>query len=861
MTLVDGGAGDEDLSADGVIADPGGPGVPRAPWTFTVTVSASVDPAADFNFFLEECSELGSATACTPQNPRLWVDPEVFGLTITDPAPVTLSDGESFTWDQLDPDRHYRVIEVGPAVTEPPGPVEPEDDSGEPPPGWELTGFECDLVGATLFGADDNSIAGRLNETTTEDLPDPGWAACSVTHFRLSDPRAALSTITARKWGDRAANGTNQPLNGATMGLWRDDGDGEFDPGTTAQTDAFVTSCVTGASAAGQCVFGNLAPGGYWVQEISGSDPAFNVITTWAPGSFIIDNPPLPYAATRYGDPAADLSPNFNGYPIVVDGNANNRNTDWFANSRVNPPLPDLQCADLLRVVLVLDRSGSINDNGPANYEAAALAFVNDLVGTNTEIGIVSFAAGASAASPLGSAYQNVQASNGTLDTVIASIYDNLGGGTNWDGGLQLAATSFDPNPHLVVFITDGNPTANNLAGGATSTGEVNWDDYTEAVTSANRLKAGDGAGPQPESRIFAIGAGAAGTISEENFWGPAGTVTGQADILANDYLLGSAAELGDALRELALALCSASLDIEKSSVGGTATFDYTVNGSGLAPFTRNTAGTNPTTSDPFEFTAPQFGVKYVQESPEPGWTLTNIVCTANGAGITIGTGIGGTFAQGATAGFDPGDTTVRADVGDDDAPTCTYTNTLLSATITVTKDAVPDAAQDFAYTTTGSGGGTFGSGFSLDDDADGTLPASRTFTFTGADATGTKTITESAVAGWTLTNLVCTGGGANTSTAGAVATIGLQPRRGGDLHVHEHPERHDHGHQGRRARCRPGLRLHDDRQRRRDLRQRLQPRRRRRRHEPRPAARSPSRAPTRPAPRRSPRARWPAGR
>ena len=190
----------------------------------------------------------------------------------------------------------------------------------------------------------------------------------------------------------------------------------------------------------------------------------------------------------------------------------------------------------------------------------------------------------------------------------------------------------------------------------------------------------------------------------------------------------------------------------------------------------RETRRTNPTTSDPFEFTAPQFGVKYVQESPEPGWTLTNIVCTANGAGITIGTGIGGTFAQGATAGFDPGDTTVRADVGDDDAPTCTYTNTLLSATITVTKDAVPDAAQDFGYATTGSGGGTFGSGFSLDNDADGTLPASRTFTFTGADATGAKTITESAVAGWTLTNLVCTGGGANTSTAGAVATIGLNP-------------------------------------------------------------------------------------
>ena len=89
VTLVDGGAGDEDRSADGVIADPGGPGVPRAPWTFTVTVSASVDPAADFNFFLEECSELGSTTACTPQTPRLWVDPLAFGPTITDPEPVT----------------------------------------------------------------------------------------------------------------------------------------------------------------------------------------------------------------------------------------------------------------------------------------------------------------------------------------------------------------------------------------------------------------------------------------------------------------------------------------------------------------------------------------------------------------------------------------------------------------------------------------------------------------------------------------------------------------------------------------------------------------------------------------------------
>ncbi len=757
VTLVDGGAGDEDLRADGTIDDPGGLGVPRDPWTFTVTVSASVDPAAEFNFFLEECSETGSTTACTPQPTRLWVNPEEFGPTITNPQPVTLSHGESFTWDQLDPDRHYRVIEVGPLVTVPPGPTEPGDDTGEPPPGWELTGFECDSVGATLFGEEDNSIAARLNETTAEGVTDPGWAVCSVAHFRLSDPRAnALSTITARKWGDRAADGTNQPLNGATMGLWRDDGDGEFEPGTG---DVFVTSCVTGAggAAAGQCVFVNLAAGGYWVQEISVSNPAFNTITTWAPGSFIIDNPPLPYAAHRYGDPAADRSPNFDGYPLVVDGNANNglnshKVTDWFANSRVNPPLPALQCADLLRVVLVLDRSGSINDNGSANYETAALAFVNDLVGTNTEIGIVSFAATASAASPLGSPYQNVQASNGTLDTVIAAIYDNLGGGTNWDGGLQLSATSFDPNPHLVVFITDGNPTANNLPGGATSTGEVNWDDYTEAVTSANRLKSGDGAGPQPESRVFAIGAGRAGTISQENFWGVAGPVTNQANVLANDYLVGTADELGDALRALALALCSASLDIEKTSVGGTATFDYTVNGTGLTPFTRNTAVANPTTSAPFEFTAPQFGVKYVQESPEPGWTLTNIVCTANGAEITIGTGIGLGFASPGGCRLQPGDTTVRADLGDDDAPTCTFTNTQ-NASLDIEKQSVGGGTATFDFT---------GSGLNVPtaftrNTAVANPTTSAPFAFT-ATQFGTKMVTETPEPGWTLTNIVCTG-------------------------------------------------------------------------------------------------------
>ena len=223
------------------------------------------------------------------------------------------------------------------------------------------------------------------------------------------------------------------------------------------------------------------------------------------------------------------------------------------------------------------------------------------------------------------------------------------------------------PAPDLVVMVTDGNPTLNNTTN--TSASEVNWEDFTQAVTSANLLKSND-------SRVITVAAGAAGSISIPGLIGISGPLTNQPSALDDDYIIGTPAELADALRDLALARCGASLDIEKQSVGGTATFDFSGTGAGLpATFTRDTAAANPTTNAPFAFTAPQFGTKYVQETPEPGWTLTNIACTANGAVITIGTGSGAGFAQGATAGFDPGDTTVRAVIDASDAPACTFTN------------------------------------------------------------------------------------------------------------------------------------------------------------------------------------------
>jgi SdrD B-like domain/Prealbumin-like fold domain len=78
-------------------------------------------------------------------------------------------------------------------------------------------------------------------------------------------------------------------------------------------------------------------------------------------------------------------------------------------------------------------------------------------------------------------------------------------------------------------------------------------------------------------------------------------------------------------------------------------------------------------------------------------------------------------------------------------------------SSITIVKDAVPNDAQDFSFTTTGSGL----SNFSLDDDGDGTLPNTRTFTGLSA---GTYTVTEGATSGWNLTNLVCVDPTTNTT-------------------------------------------------------------------------------------------------
>ena len=92
------------------------------------------------------------------------------------------------------------------------------------------------------------------------------------------------------------------------------------------------------------------------------------------------------------------------------------------------------------------------------------------------------------------------------------------------------------------------------------------------------------------------------------------------------------------------------------------------------------------------------------------------------------------------------------------------------TGSITIIKDAQPDDAQDFAFTTSGTGL----SSFSLDDDANATL--SNTKVFSGLSA-GTYTVQETAQAGFDLTgNVSCSDPTSNSSInlGTRVATINL---------------------------------------------------------------------------------------
>ena len=146
------------------------------------------------------------------------------------------------------------------------------------------------------------------------------------------------------------------------------------------------------------------------------------------------------------------------------------------------------------RVALVLDESGSIGSTqgAAAAVRNGAKAFANGLVGTGAQLAVIGFSTSATTIE-LGTpkaVYNEVTDSyvNGPFTTYVNQTY-NPSGWTNWQDALG-EAIALSPKPDLVVFLTDGDPTARNTASGTeTNFPNGSYDAMNPAFLNANSLK------------------------------------------------------------------------------------------------------------------------------------------------------------------------------------------------------------------------------------------------------------------------------------------------------------------------------------------------------------------------------------
>ena len=192
---------------------------------------------------------------------------------------------------------------------------------------------------------------------------------------------------------------------------------------------------------------------------------------------------------------------------------------------------------------------------------------------------------------------------------------------------------------------------------------------------------------------------------------------------------------------------------VEKSTVGALGSFDFTLTGQ---------SGKSVTTTQQNVFTQPASGAwtnlvpgqfTIDETNPDASWIEGPFSCKAGATTIASGNGP-------LQFTLDPGENVV-----------CQITNTK-NGSITIVKDAVPQAARDFTFNTTNLGGP-----FTLDDDGDGTL--SNTKQFENLAPGTTYTVTEVPAVGWKLVTLECTGLGQGDTSSSSTGTVSVDVKPG----------------------------------------------------------------------------------
>lgn len=273
------------------------------------------------------------------------------------------------------------------------------------------------------------------------------------------------------------------------------------------------------------------------------------------------------------------------------------------AQAATPAPNPPIEKACGIDVTLVLDASGSVNSShAVGNVRDAATAFLDGLADTGSTARVIQFATIAQQLAPRGLITADSIASGGVFGKAVDAYYNPIpprpsnveikrynGGSltssgsftssngstqyTNWQQVLDLTAQ--DPGK-LVVFITDGDPTAYNFnrsgdpftpkdVAVGTDHNSTSLDETVDrAVQSANAVKA-------KGARVLAVGVGNAlqNQASVNRLIQVSGPEVARSvdefDVTTTDVaLVQDFADLAAAVRALVLDLCSPSLTIRK---------------------------------------------------------------------------------------------------------------------------------------------------------------------------------------------------------------------------------------------------------------------------------------------------------
>ncbi len=398
-----------------------------------------------------------------------------------------------------------------------------------------------------------------------------------------------------------------------------------------------------------------------------------------------------------------------------------------------NTPLvnPDLVKACGIDISVILDESGSVK-NYKTDVQRAFRSFTSALRNTGSRLAVSEFSTVARLplASPATGEYTAV------TDDTIRTIFDpyinngyNPNGSTNWEDGFRVARYQLPrpsgTQPHLVVFITDGNP--NKII----RTDRVTYDPGNPSVTQneyENKVPLNDNevsnSGEDPASAravsnanglklqgshvlTIAVGDGLSGTSTlnrlirvsgPDVFGGGSGSTQPAFDISTTDvYRETDFTRLEQALREAAFQLCAPSVTVRKlvdltpdTGVGDAvpaAGYDLTAQPSPspsrwvLPSGASGSTATSATDANGFanfqwEYAAPQASAVTITEQ-DPAGIVPNLVYRPDLTTCTVRTPDAPDDAVLVTTPLTDGRFGFRADIPSDAIVTCTIYNVL----------------------------------------------------------------------------------------------------------------------------------------------------------------------------------------